>query len=205
MVKPEVTLKPLTRGRYRCNQTGVVLKKGRVASYRHSRLAEMGFGRKPIKVQEPKKMITVPTKNTVPNWKGDVSCPHCGHFYWNEPNPGEKICRRCNDKFVVLDYDMAKLSAPLEVEVSSWSGRIECPCGRRNEPPGEGIAFNCSRCERPLKQKPKTPPKPPVVRIEHRGSLGYWAFCPHCRKLNRGTEIGLNTCEQCRNEFEVSF
>lgn len=200
-----VTFQPLSANRYKCNQTGEVLKKSRVAAYRHSRLAAMGFGRKPIRVQEPKKKITVPVRNTVPNWKGDVCCPHCDNFYWNEPDPGTKTCCKCGNKFVVQDYDMERLSVPLEIEVSSWSGKVECPCGRRHDALCDGAVFNCSRCGRPLMQKPKTPSKPPVVRIEHRGSLGYWAFCPHCRKLNRGTEIGLNICEQCRNKFEVSF
>lgn len=202
-----VTFQPLSRGRYKCVQTGVVLKRGRVDGYRRSRLRELELDRKPIKVEEISKPRQIP--RVVPNWKGEVFCPHCNQFYWNEPDPGEKMCRKCDGEFVISHYSMVMLSAPAEVETGFWRGRetVTCPsCGKHMESPGEGAVSGCIRCGRSLVQIPKRPEPPPRPRrasIERRGSEGLWVFCPYCNRLTRNAVLGLNKCVHCGNSYEV--
>jgi len=98
------TFTPLKRGRFRCNQTGAILKKGQVAAYRVQR-ANIGKPRPepPAKLPvvygtfHPSSGIFFSTSSFT-----TYDCPKCGQYHDKRGKVvGEERCDRCKTRFIV--------------------------------------------------------------------------------------------------------
>lgn len=91
-VAGKVTFRPLGRGRFKCVQTGIVLKRAQVGGYRRLRLAEMGFARK-----RTRQLLRVGLRSS-----GYLYCPHCDSRVGGyRPESGKKMCHGCKKQFIL--------------------------------------------------------------------------------------------------------
>jgi hypothetical protein len=98
------TFTPLKRGRFRCNQTGAILKKGQVAAYRVQR-ANSGRPRPEPAVKLPSVFGTFhPATGGFFSISSYTSyeCPKCRYYHDKRGRiVGEKNCDRCRTRFIV--------------------------------------------------------------------------------------------------------
>jgi len=87
----ECTFKPLSRGRYRCNQTSVVVKQAQLDRYRRMRLGQV---RKRTPRQPP------PVTVSIPHGQAWAECPTCRIDMFVKPDKIE-TCGHCRTRFKV--------------------------------------------------------------------------------------------------------
>lgn len=78
----KVTFKPLSRGRYRCNQTGVIVSASKTQAYRSSVLA----------LERSKKQTKVYTYPGTVSSYTSIPCPVCNDRIWVGSSSGVVIC-----------------------------------------------------------------------------------------------------------------
>lgn len=94
------TFKPLKGGRYRCNQTGVRLKRRQLASYRHAYLGGRLAKKKPD-IQPVVRSIQPAIRTVHLDYYGYACCSMCGceDFFGKNQSGNTKRCRSCGVEF----------------------------------------------------------------------------------------------------------
>ena len=94
MALPECTFTPLSRGRYRCIQTGALVKARQVKTYRYRRQRS---GMKRLeRVKLPPLLST-----TVESWSSYAECPYCGIVTYVGRTGVTPTCEGCGKRFLV--------------------------------------------------------------------------------------------------------
>lgn len=139
------TFKPLKGGRFKCNQTGETMNRGRVDTYRRTRA-----GANRSNILEPPKPSIQPTVRPQSNLRranidssGCVLCPYCSHWHHPYVKAGEMGCRGCGQRFIAVSSPTNLPRARLDS-----GGDTICPhCGRWNFGVSLGEKL-CDKCNK---------------------------------------------------------